>query len=94
MKTRSVRVEARDALDHMDLPADIIRSDRQAASPSPAPTHVGAGPFGSSREGGGREAGFEVWRAYMRRSTNTINSGAALPLAQGVTFEIFGGVVS
>jgi aldehyde dehydrogenase (NAD+) len=47
------------------------------------------GAFGGEKEtGGGREAGSDAWKAYMRRQTNTINWGAALPLAQGVKFDI------
>jgi aldehyde dehydrogenase (NAD+) len=45
------------------------------------------GAFGGEKEtGGGREAGSDAWRAYMRRQTNTINWGADLPLAQGIRF--------
>ncbi|MFL6749060.1 MAG: aldehyde dehydrogenase family protein, partial [Sphingomicrobium sp.] len=45
------------------------------------------GAFGGEKEtGGGRESGSDSWRAYMRRSTNTINYGNDLPLAQGVSF--------
>jgi aldehyde dehydrogenase (NAD+) len=47
------------------------------------------GAFGGEKEtGGGRESGSDAWKAYMRRATNTINYSRALPLAQGVTFEI------
>ncbi|HEX7159186.1 MAG TPA: aldehyde dehydrogenase family protein [Edaphobacter sp.] len=47
------------------------------------------GAFGGEKEtGGGRESGSDAWKAYMRRATNTINFGAELPLAQGVTFDI------
>jgi aldehyde dehydrogenase (NAD+) len=47
------------------------------------------GAFGGEKEsGGGRESGSDSWRAYMRRATNTINYGRALPLAQGVKFEL------
>jgi aldehyde dehydrogenase (NAD+) len=47
------------------------------------------GAFGGEKEtGGGRESGSDAWRAYMRRSTNTVNYSKALPLAQGVTFDI------
>jgi aldehyde dehydrogenase (NAD+) len=47
------------------------------------------GAFGGEKEtGGGRESGSDSWKAYMRRSTNTVNYGRALPLAQGVRFEI------
>jgi aldehyde dehydrogenase (NAD+) len=45
------------------------------------------GAFGGEKEtGGGREAGSDAWRAYMRRQTNTINWSKDLPLAQGITF--------
>lgn len=45
------------------------------------------GAFGGEKTtGGGREAGSDAWKAYMRRQTNTINWGEDLPLAQGVTF--------
>jgi len=47
------------------------------------------GAFGGEKEtGGGREAGSDSWKAYMRRQTVTINYGAQLPLAQGVKFEV------
>jgi hypothetical protein len=38
--------------------------------------------------GGGRESGSDSWKAYMRRATNTVNYSTALPLAQGVSFDI------
>ena len=45
------------------------------------------GAFGGEKEtGGGREAGTDAWRAYMRRQTNTINRSTELPLAQGIKF--------
>ncbi|MGZ8384048.1 MAG: L-piperidine-6-carboxylate dehydrogenase [Nitrospira sp.] len=45
------------------------------------------GAFGGEKTtGGGREAGSDAWKAYMRRQTTTINWGTELPLAQGVTF--------
>ncbi|EYF08869.1 L-piperidine-6-carboxylate dehydrogenase [Chondromyces apiculatus] len=45
------------------------------------------GAFGGEKEtGGGREAGSDAWKAYMRRQTCTINWGSELPLAQGVRF--------
>jgi aldehyde dehydrogenase (NAD+) len=45
------------------------------------------GAFGGEKEtGGGREAGSDAWKAYMRRQTNTINWGVELPLAQGIRF--------
>jgi aldehyde dehydrogenase (NAD+) len=47
------------------------------------------GAFGGEKEtGGGREAGSDAWRAYMRRQTNTINWGTELPLAQGINFDL------
>jgi len=46
------------------------------------------GAFGGEKEtGGGREAGSDSWKAYMRRQTCTINYGTTLPLAQGVQFD-------
>jgi len=45
------------------------------------------GAFGGEKTtGGGREAGSDAWKAYMRRQTNTINWGGELPLAQGIQF--------
>jgi aldehyde dehydrogenase (NAD+) len=47
------------------------------------------GAFGGEKAtGGGREAGSDAWKAYMRRQTCTINGGGELPLAQGVQFEL------
>ncbi len=47
------------------------------------------GAFGGEKDtGGGREAGSDSWKIYMRRQTNTINYGKELPLAQGVKFDI------
>jgi aldehyde dehydrogenase (NAD+) len=47
------------------------------------------GAFGGEKDtGGGREAGSDAWKAYMRRQTNTINWSSALPLAQGIEFDI------
>jgi aldehyde dehydrogenase (NAD+) len=54
----------------------------------PSGAEIG-GAFGGEKEtGGGRESGSDSWRAYMRRSTNTINYGADLPLAQGIRFDV------
>jgi aldehyde dehydrogenase (NAD+) len=54
----------------------------------PSGAEIG-GAFGGEKEtGGGREAGSDAWKAYMRRATNTINYGTTLPLAQGVSFDI------
>ena len=47
------------------------------------------GAFGGEKEtGGGRESGSDSWKAYMRRATNTVNYGNALPLAQGIRFDL------
>ena len=46
------------------------------------------GAFGGEKDtGGGRESGSDAWKQYMRRTTNTINYGKDLPLAQGITFD-------
>ena len=45
------------------------------------------GAFGGEKDtGGGREAGSDSWKAYMRRQTCTINYTDELPLAQGIRF--------
>jgi aldehyde dehydrogenase (NAD+) len=47
------------------------------------------GAFGGEKDtGGGREAGSDAWKAYMRRQTNTINFSHELPLAQGIKFDL------
>jgi aldehyde dehydrogenase (NAD+) len=54
----------------------------------PSGAEIG-GAFGGEKEtGGGRESGSDAWKAYMRRQTNTVNYSHALPLAQGIKFEI------
>ena len=54
----------------------------------PSGAEIG-GAFGGEKEtGGGRESGSDAWKAYMRRQTNTVNYSDALPLAQGVRFDI------
>ena len=54
----------------------------------PSGAEIG-GAFGGEKEtGGGREAGSDSWKAYMRRATNTVNYSNALPLAQGVRFDV------
>jgi len=60
------------------------------ANIGPSGAEIG-GAFGGEKEtGGGREAGSDSWRAYMRRATNTINYSRELPLAQGVKFAVEG----
>jgi len=47
------------------------------------------GAFGGEKDtGGGREAGSDAWKTYMRRQTNTVNWSSALPLAQGIEFDL------
>jgi len=79
---------------------DSLREAEQFLSPSGsdcgiANVNIGTsgaeigGAFGGEKEtGGGREAGSDSWKAYMRRQTCTVNYGADLPLAQGVTFDV------
>lgn len=58
------------------------------ANIGPSGAEIG-GAFGGEKEtGGGREAGSDAWKAYMRRVTTTVNFGRELPLAQGVKFDI------
>jgi aldehyde dehydrogenase (NAD+) len=54
----------------------------------PSGAEIG-GAFGGEKDtGGGRESGSDAWKAYMRRQTQTVNFSRALPLAQGVRFEV------
>jgi len=54
----------------------------------PSGAEIG-GAFGGEKDsGGGRESGSDSWKAYMRRVTSTVNYSGALPLAQGVRFDI------
>jgi aldehyde dehydrogenase (NAD+) len=54
----------------------------------PSGAEIG-GAFGGEKDtGGGREAGSDCWKSYMRRATNTINYSGELPLAQGVKFDL------
>jgi aldehyde dehydrogenase (NAD+) len=47
------------------------------------------GAFGGEKDtGGGRESGSDAWKAYMRRQTQTVNWGSAMPLSQGVVFDV------
>ena len=48
------------------------------------------GAFGGEKEsGGGREAGGDAWKQYMRQTTCTVNYGSKVQLAQGVKFPKF-----
>ncbi len=54
----------------------------------PSGAEIG-GAFGGEKEtGGGRESGSDAWKGYMRRQTATVNWSRALPLAQGVAFDL------
>jgi aldehyde dehydrogenase (NAD+) len=54
----------------------------------PSGAEIG-GAFGGEKDtGGGRESGSDAWKGYMRRMTSAINYGSALPLAQGIRFDI------
>ncbi len=54
----------------------------------PSGAEIG-GAFGGEKEtGGGRESGSDSWKAYMRRQTATVNYSNALPLAQGIRFDL------
>lgn len=54
----------------------------------PSGAEIG-GAFGGEKDtGGGREAGSDAWKAYMRRQTCAINWGDDLPLAQGISFAL------
>ena len=54
----------------------------------PSGAEIGGAFGGEKQTGGGREAGSDAWKAYMRRATNTINYSNAVPLAQGVRFDL------
>jgi aldehyde dehydrogenase (NAD+) len=54
----------------------------------PSGAEIG-GAFGGEKDtGGGRESGSDSWKAYMRRMTTTVNYSNALPLAQGIRFDV------
>jgi aldehyde dehydrogenase (NAD+) len=54
----------------------------------PSGAEIGGAFGGEKQTGGGRESGSDAWKAYMRRATNTINYSDALPLAQGIRFDV------
>jgi len=55
---------------------------------APSGAEIG-GAFGGEKDtGGGREAGSDAWKTYMRRSTSTVNYSSRLPLAQDVSFPL------
>ncbi len=54
----------------------------------PSGAEIGGAFGGEKATGGGRESGSDSWKAYMRRQTATVNYTDALPLAQGISFEL------
>jgi len=54
----------------------------------PSGAEIGGAFGGEKATGGGRESGSDAWKGYMRRQTATVNFSDALPLAQGVRFDI------
>ncbi|RPI46415.1 MAG: aldehyde dehydrogenase family protein [Betaproteobacteria bacterium] len=54
----------------------------------PSGAEIGGAFGGEKATGGGREAGSDAWKAYMRRQTSAVNYSRALPLAQGIQFEL------
>jgi aldehyde dehydrogenase (NAD+) len=54
----------------------------------PSGAEIGGAFGGEKATGGGREAGSDSWKAYMRRATNTVNYSNDLPLAQGIQFDV------
>jgi L-aminoadipate-semialdehyde dehydrogenase len=78
---------------------DVIEAERfcSAAGSDCGIANVNVGPsgaeiggaFGGEKDtGGGRESGSDAWKTYMRRVTSTVNYSGALPLAQGVRFDV------
>lgn len=56
----------------------------------PSGAEIGGAFGGEKATGGGREAGSDAWKGYMRRQTNTVNYSSELPLAQGIAFNVGG----
>ena len=54
----------------------------------PSGAEIGGAFGGEKSTGGGRESGSDSWKAYMRRTTNTINYSKELLLAQGIRFDL------
>jgi len=74
---------------------DVAEAERYLATADTGIANVNAGTSGAEiggafggekHTGGGRESGSDAWKAYMRRSTNTINFSGTTALAQGVSF--------
>jgi len=57
-----------------------------------APTNgaeIGGAFGGNKATGGGREAGSDSWKQYMRRGTSCINYSGQVKLAQGIVFDVW-----
>ena len=54
----------------------------------PSGAEIGGAFGGEKHTGGGRESGSDAWKGYMRRQTATVNYSHALPLAQGIRFDV------
>jgi aldehyde dehydrogenase (NAD+) len=54
----------------------------------PSGAEIGLAFGGEKDTGGGREAGSDAWKSYMRRMSCTLNHSGALPLAQGIHFDL------
>ena len=52
----------------------------------PSGAEIGGAFGGEKATGGGREAGSDSWKSYMRRLTSTVNYSNSMPLAQGIKF--------
>jgi aldehyde dehydrogenase (NAD+) len=52
----------------------------------PSGAEIGGAFGGEKATGGGREAGSDAWKSYMRRATNTVNYSREMPLSQGIRF--------
>ena len=76
------------SLQHAEQFLSTIGSDCGIANINIATSgaEIGGAFGGEKNTGGGRKAGSDSWKAYMRRQTNTINWGKALPLAQDIRF--------
>jgi aldehyde dehydrogenase (NAD+) len=77
--------------DLMEAELSSLQKAAIAVSPISISAQAGwiGGAFGGEKEtGGGRESGSDAWKAYMRRQTQTVNYSGALPLAQGVKFDV------
>jgi aldehyde dehydrogenase (NAD+) len=77
-------------LQHAELFLSCLGSDCGIANVNigTSGAEIGGAFGGEKGTGGGREAGSDAWKTYMRRQTNTINWGKTLPLAQGIVFEL------